>query len=776
MTSNEDLWLFEKPGWLFEHESYTKWNAGDLKGSRSAALLSLRGNPGTGKTVLLTEIAKRCIREGTILVRHSFGDVDGRKMPPADQLQRLYKSLLCQLLNKVPKRPWSFLELWKEAFEAADQAQMSDFWTVNRTKNALKEVMLGNTNIQIRGFRILIDALDVCTESFEVLKFIDVLLRDASSAGADIRICICRRHHPDHGDLEPETLTIIVEDQIEKAVQQFIKNGVGKIKDRGVHLLVYHRLIRHRLREFEWPKAVLERAIRWNPSSNYEDVNKMMDAEFLELAQGKGSHKYEFENVVRSEHLDSPDTILLLQIISAARLLMTPEQVRQALAFVDGSTVVDIRDWENSANGRKPGPMFESYLRKVGLGLLEVHRTEGSDDVVRFVFPSVEGNLRRIRISKSIEPSDWEAQSHSALLKLCLRALKNCWNSKCSFTFLEYAWEHWVYHARQSERVMDALYKMPNFVDSCVPKSAAIAVERHLMLLKQCSLKATNFLFRAEELATTLLKKGDSMLIFFATHGCTSLLKRHLNVCVSCRKIPHHLHDGPFRRALDNAVSTGCNETAEWLAEQCESVGIDSIRMGSTALYHSGYYGATGVVTVLLRKGANLLAPSKAPYRFPLHMSVEVGRRDLLCQLLGHNANADVFQAQCGQGKTVLHAALGCSRKGETVRVLLDRMPSGILENLLTMKDKEGSTPLDMIEAMRRRGDSAVDDIEDDLAVKRAQEADERETLEQEERKRAEEAKTEIQVQSIWGLLVDKISGTVISEEEIVYPVGAFWD
>ncbi|UPX20220.1 uncharacterized protein EKO05_0010460 [Ascochyta rabiei] len=455
---------------------------------------------------------------------------------------------------------------------------------------------------------------------------------------------------------------------------------------------------------------------------------------------------------------------------------MTPEQVRQALAFVDGSAVTELRDWENSARGRKPGPIFESYLRKVGLGLLEIYRSEGSDAVVRFVFPSVEGSLRRTRISKSIEPSDWEAQSHYALLKLCLGALKNCWNSKNPFPFLEYAWEHWVYHARQSERVMDALYKMPNFVDSCVPKSAAIAVERHLMLLKQCSLKATNFIFRAEELATTLLKKDDGMLVLFATHGCTELLKRHLDVCVSCRKVPHHLHDGPFQRALDNAVSTGCNKTAKWLAENCESAGINALRMGSTTRYHAGYYGATEVVTVLLRKGADMLAPSKAPYRFPLHMSVEIGRRDLLCQLLGHNANADVFQAQCGQGKTVLHAALECRRKGETVRALLDRMPSGVLEKLLTMKTKEGNTLLDMIEAMRQKGDTAVDDIEDDLAVKRAQDADEREQLEQEARMRAEETKTDMQVQSMWSHLFDKISSTVVSEEEIVYPVGAFWD
>ncbi|UPX20221.1 uncharacterized protein EKO05_0010461 [Ascochyta rabiei] len=284
VTNNEEIWLFEKPGWFFEHKSYTKWNDDDPKGSRSHALLSLRGNPGTGKTVLLTEIAKRCTSEGAILIRHSFGDVEGRKMPPADRLQRLYRSLLCQLLNKAPKKPWYFLELWKEAFEATDRSRILDYWTINRTKNALREIMLADTSSRIRRVRILIDALDVCTESLEVLQFIDSLLRDASIAGADIRVCICRRVHPDHGDLEPETLTIIVEDQIERAVQQFIKNGVQKINDRGVHLLVYHRLTRHRLREFKWLKVVLERAVWWNLSSNHEDVKEMMDAEFLELA------------------------------------------------------------------------------------------------------------------------------------------------------------------------------------------------------------------------------------------------------------------------------------------------------------------------------------------------------------------------------------------------------------------------------------------------------------------------------------------------------------
>lgn len=636
--------------------------------------------------------------------------------------------------------------------------------------------MLAETSSKIRGVRILIDTLDVCTESLEVLQFVDSLLSDSISAGANVRACISRRHRPDHGDLEPETLTIIVEEQIEKAVQQFIKNGVRKIKDRGVHLLVYHRLTRHRLREFEWPKGVLERAVKWNPSSNHEDVTKMMDAEYLELSQGKGSHKYEFESIVGTETLDNPDTILLLQIVSAARLLMTPDQVRQALAFANGSTVTEISAWENSPGGRKPGQIFESYLRKVGLGLLEIHRGEGSDAVVRFVFPSVEGNLRRIRISKSIEPSDWEAQSHSVLLKLCLGALKNCWNGKSPFPFLEYAWEHWVYHARQSERVLDALYRMPNFVESCVPKSAAMAVERHLMLLKQCKYNATNFLFRAEELATTLLNKDDSMLVFFATHGCTELLKRHLELCSSCRKEPHHLREGPFRRALDNAVSTGCNETARWLAEHCQCADIDALRRGKTALFHASYYGAREVVAVLLRKGANPLEPSLAPYGFPLQVSIETGQRDLLRQLLEHNATADVFRAQCKAGNTALHAALGCNRKGDTIRALLDKMPNGILEELLVMKNNEGTSPLDMIEAMRERGDAATDDIDDHLAIRRAHEEYEKERADKEAKFEAEKAKMETQSQSIWGLLVDKLSGTVVSEEEIVYPVGTFWD
>ncbi|KAH6616789.1 hypothetical protein C7974DRAFT_442595 [Boeremia exigua] len=160
VTNNEDPWLFERPEWLFEHESYTKWNAGNLKGSRSHALLSLRGNPGTGKTVLLTEIAKICTSERASLIRHCFGDIKSRQMTPADQLPRLYRSLLCQLLKQAPKKPWSFLESWKEAFEATDSSPVIDYWTINRTKTALREIMLTNTTSLTGGVRILIDDLD----------------------------------------------------------------------------------------------------------------------------------------------------------------------------------------------------------------------------------------------------------------------------------------------------------------------------------------------------------------------------------------------------------------------------------------------------------------------------------------------------------------------------------------------------------------------------------------------------------------------------------------
>lgn len=96
-------------------------------------------------------------------------------------------------------------------------------------------------------------------------------------------------------------------------------------------------------------------------------------------------------------------------------------------------------------------------------------------------------------------------------------------------------------------------------------------------------------------------------------------------------------------------------------------------------------------------------------------------------------------------------------------------MPGEVLEKLLGMTNKEGRTPLDMIEAMRQKGDAAGANIEDDLTVKRGKDAKEGEKLEQ-------EAKTEIQMPSIWGRFVHMISGTGVPEEETEYPVGVFWD
>jgi len=720
---------FDTSMWLFCHEKFLAWNDAHASGTPECKLLTLKGNPGTGKTVLIKEAATQCSKEGNIVLRHHLTPQEPGKSFPHDRLHAFYCSVLFQLLELTSVQPRKFLQSWADEIKFQLEPSPS-YWSKVRIKAAIHEILFSDTT---SIYRIFVDALEACdstleeyfaTQSVDLLEFIGETLRGSAQAGVDVRICLSRRHYPYHGEEEPETINIIVEDNIQHIVEEFIRTKLQDIKDRGARELVFRRLARHRIREFCWPQRVINQ-VRAARLSTHNGIMQIVEREFLVLELGVGSPGYGHESIgLEKDALNDLETIQLLQLATAARLPMATDEIRYALAFSGPRGPKDIRKWENSNDAWRPGEAFEGYIRQKSHGLLEVHSTMGNKRTIRFTHPAVEGLVQNSSISTSIQPSEWKQQSHFTLLKLCFGALEQCVDlflkEGITFPFLEYAFEHWVYHARMTGKLIHLMKRLPRFLDSCIIKKAETIIERHMDFLLEYH--ETGLVQREELALTTLIAYDDSILVLLASHGCTDAVEHHLTRCNRCKSASQQLGEGQYRKAIDNAIIAGFPETAKWLLEHYKGRDVDVHRMEQTLLFRSCYRGYVDVVDVLLEKGANPTVPSLVPYDFPLHVAIEFAHEELILKLID-NAEEEIIRVKCQPfGKTALHVAIQSRnpRKLEVLRCLLDKIADrfpDIAEELVNIPDKAGKTSLQLVRDECARDASDADDLREEIAI-----------------------------------------------------------
>ncbi|KAF2743235.1 hypothetical protein M011DRAFT_471593 [Sporormia fimetaria CBS 119925] len=594
-------------------------------------------------------------------------------------------------------------------------------WTIADLQNAILEIIQSKKG---RGYRIFVDALDACGNpgqaytsppALQVLRLLSKLSERASAEQADVRICISRRHFPSYGASEPETLNIVVEEHNEEVVQRFVRAQLQDIVDAGARQLVCLKIRRYRISEFRWPQSIIARIRKESPLS-HNNVLHIIEEETRALQAGASSLNYGIESIIgKTERLNHPDAVLLLQIASAARLPMTPDAIRQALAFRDGHQTTDIEQWEKSNDGWEAGERFDTFLRQATCGILEVYRKHEVDDTVRVIHPSVVGYLRQERISPLIEPSEWEPQSHCALLKLCLRALNGCLKSEDMFPFLTYACEHWPYHARKAGKLVNGL-DIPTFMKRCGMRRGLEkkVIEKHLSLLRLCN---EDSIPREELMALNFVDESDSMLVLLATHGCTSLLDMHVGTCPICKNASNNISEGPYRKGMVNAMVMENHETARWMLERYTGDKIDSLYGEKTLLYAACYSGSIEVVELLLERGADPLIRSpgrSAKYGYPLHVAIELGgdRVPLISKLIKHSSE-EIFRVKCRGGFNALQRAVRCRKRMKTLPELLKQTPQELAEELTGLRDKRGLTVMELIENMCDEGKPNAEEMEE---------------------------------------------------------------
>lgn len=674
----------------------------------SDALLTLKGNPGTGKSVLLKEASKRA-EETDALVLHHFFDrsKDGESTQFKTALDKFCTSLLYQLLSKIEPKPWSFLEEWGDLLKFKPGLLP---WSLTQLQDAIREVIVGHEKRGSVKVRIFIDAINECgndsihmqsEEPLQLLQWIEKLVGIAADAGADVRVCVSRTHLPAYGGLEPATQTIIVEEHNRSAIDSFVssmlaKDNLGSWIQRALHKRIMDRCTN----DFLWTTVVIESILARSDDLKEEQLLKLID----ELPN---THKQMYERALQAAAgPQGVETLRLLQVISVARRSMSVDEFRQALAFKTTVDFDSIAEWERSKAGFESGERFKSYIRRESRGLIEPYHDTQTDEHLRFVHASVTTFLKDSPFPVAISP--WAQRSHLAFVSICFRAIEADLADATAFN--DYANENWVYHARDCKQLFHEVSETPTFMSNCSKRASKRVIERQIQAIKD-SPQATQ---------SHLIDGKDGLLVLLATLGCTHVLQQHVEDCSRCREDIASFSDR-YCKALQNSIIGRWTETTMWLLEKhCDAdFKVNDLYQDQTLLYKASYFGQVEVMNFLLEKGADPCRRSPIGYEYPLHVAVELGNEAVVRVLLQHASCHDQFKLRRNGGNTPLHNAIKGRQPIRTklavLKLLLKKAPTGV--GIMEIQDDKGDSVVALARRLSEDGgrpyERILDEVED---------------------------------------------------------------
>jgi hypothetical protein len=627
--------------------------------------------------------------------------------------EELYCSLLYQLLDKMQQNIYPIMVEWSEALQERPESAP---WTISKLQEVLKLVLLGrhdkSEEPKFNKFFIFIDALDEADDyqpkrnpgqGKKLLEFLNDLLKEASNTGVDIRICISKRHFPSYSDLEPNQ-AIIVEHHIRPSVEDYITSSLKQIQKHSFRHELNRKIKSQSTNQFTWPNLIIPQIIDEMSSTNYKQI--------LDLVDRPPEKLYQLYNTLlgAKETWNNRKTGFLLQMVRCAMRPMRVDEFRHALAFskeFGDIETTDIETWEASDEGYKQGEQFESYVKRESRGLIDIYPENGEPSKVRFIHGTVSNFLStKPALNAFGETSEIELDQryHLILLKMCLRVLNFCkLDGHDKVEFVDYASEHWVYHAQRCDELLRTVDDLPLFLDICVGTK-----EDQVFLQLQSKLQ------KAETKEWHLLGDDKSLLVLLATMGCTHLLERHCQKCRNCKDAcsPEATQLEPWLKSLQNAIISGWPQTVKWLLEVHCKKEIDALNLlykGQTLLYKASYYGYTDVVNFLLDNGANPCIHSNKLYEYPLHAAIATGNNDMVRTILDsqHTNKDESFKiSRRSDGYTAMHMATASGQdrfvKFEVLKTLLKHAPKGV--GLLDIPDQQGESPLSLARGLKEDG------------------------------------------------------------------------
>ncbi|CAN9191666.1 unnamed protein product [Alternaria alternata] len=349
--------------WLFEDTGYQGW----IKGT--SGLFWIKGDPGTGKSVLMKHIAKRTRERSPddLVVSFFF---HGQGTPMQKTLLGLFRALLASLLEYFP------VHLTQLVAKFAEREKRYGGYTEHRwewTENELKEVLSGvlAKHAHLQRVVIFIDALDECGEgpAKSLLAYFKDLTYQAESQHAHVKVCLSSRHYP---ILALDTIpSVQVEKMNGQDIRWYVRERLRDIRPVSKREQIQAEILSKSNGGFQWVFLVTGAIIDKNL------VGIRAEKLLEELASCPQTLSKTYETILNGvPAADRYQMTKIFQWVLFAERPLSAQELRDALAAdkdMSHRTVRDLRAYEGWSDTLTD---FERHVKHISRGLIRFQSRE----------------------------------------------------------------------------------------------------------------------------------------------------------------------------------------------------------------------------------------------------------------------------------------------------------------------------------------------------------------------------------------------------------------
>lgn len=358
--------------WLFDHKIYMDWFSGASRDLHSG-LLSLRGNPGVGKSTLLNEAFRRTLLDAESSkhrVIGAFFNANGHSTHVETSPAYILRCLAYQLLHQDSELVAMFMETWRAKQMLGDVATMAPLWSYEELRCLLRPLLLRRSN---RRTFVFIDALDECDpESLRAFAYFwQTLTETAHGDAVDLNVCISSRHFP----------TITLRNCAEISVEHHNSSDIAAYVERHFSLpryvsqykLLAERLVTRSQGVFLWAiLAVDELLQRYDEGKEPLFLLHHLDAVPLGLANV-------YQKICNT--MAVPHSALALRLFQWAILANKPLRLHEwhhIMAFIQDPVPTSLQHCRTGASFTNDDAQLEKQIRSISRGLVEVAHIRSS--------------------------------------------------------------------------------------------------------------------------------------------------------------------------------------------------------------------------------------------------------------------------------------------------------------------------------------------------------------------------------------------------------------
>lgn len=610
--------------WLFDHKDFVAWQD-DSRMLNHHGFFWIKGKPGSGKSTIMKLAYERAKRQrpSTIVISYFFNARASGALEKSGL--GLYRSLVHQLLAKVPVLHASFLE----RFRTKEKDGVVEDWTADELQEFILDAL---TRSDAPAVQIFVDALDEGDEDDirRVIMFLEQLAYHVLECGGKVRICLSSRFYPHisirHG------LELVVEDQLEhgRDIQHYISRRLHGDQSEEMQNLRF-TLFRKAAGIFLWVTLVIPiLSAKFDKGGEIETVAKYLETIPSELNSL-------FADILAKNTEDIETCVIVLQWVLFSKRALNISELYQMAQHVHNQAFTG--QTFQSVEQRHA----ELFLLNCSRGLVEF--TNSEPPTAQFIHETVrgflltEGGLAQVapRLAENVS-----GLSHDMLKETCYEMIQVTYST------------HYTDLLQEAESNMSIKGRL-----KAVNKKLACDLRKDHSLLCYA---VDNILHHANAAQSDSCSQ-ETFLLSFTTGTNQPLANwRILHNCLA-----HHASQSYSIKASIWYIVADKNfpALAQCLSERF-SHNFDEIgeRYG-TPLQAACANGHRDIVEVLLRHGANINSCSGA-YRHALAAALQRQHwqiANLLCErgaALPYNLAVKLLYNACNQGKE------------QTVKFLLD--------------------------------------------------------------------------------------------------------